>query len=223
MSITSIQQLNAKRLNLEQYIKSQIPEFELKDKKESRLMNFFSKILFFNKDFMTKYVTTIYPKVYVPESFWKLANWKQGSGISAIATLAHEYVHLKDRKRMGYLFNFLYLFPQNLVFFSLLGIFNPWWYLCLLCALPIPSPTRAWLEYRGYRMTMFVYEHFGAMRNIDDFVDWIAEHFVNSSYYWMFPAKSYIKNKLKRDILLYGSQQKDISEIREIISILERG
>ena len=218
MSITSIQQLNAKRLNLEQYIKSQIPEFELKDKKESRLINFFSKILFFNKDFMTKYVTTIYPKVYVPE-----IPWKEDAPISATATLAHEYVHLKDRKRMGLLFNFLYLFPQNLVFFSLLGIFNPWWYLCLLCALPIPSPTRAWLEYRGYRMTLFVYEYFGAMRNIDDFTDWIAEHFTNSSYYWMFPAKSYIKNKLKKDILLYGSQQKDISEIREIISILERG
>ena len=217
MSITSIQQLNAKRLNLEQYIKSQIPEFELKDKKESRLMNFFSKILFFNKDFMTKYVTTIYPKVYVPR-----LPFKENDPISAIATLAHEYVHLKDRKKMGFLFNFLYLFPQNLVFFSLLGIFNPWWYLCLLCALPIPSPTRAWLEYRGYRMTMFVYEHFGAMRNIDDFIDWIAEHFSNSTYYWMFPAKSYIKNKLKRDILLYGSRQKDISEVREIISILQK-
>ena len=220
MSIKPIQKLNEKRLRLELYIRSQIPEFELKDKRESRLMIFLSKILFFNKDFMTKYVTTIYPKVYVPELPWKLSNWDEGSSISAMATLAHEYVHLKDRKRMGLLFNFLYLFPQNLVFFSLLGVFNPWWYLCLLCALPIPSPTRAWLEYRGYRMTMFVYEHFGAMRNIDDFVDWIAEHFVNSSYYWMFPAKSYIKNKLKRDILLYGSQQKDISEIREIISVL---
>ena len=107
MSSTPIQQLNAKRLYLEQHIKSQIPKFELKDKKESRLMNFFSKILFFNKDFMTKYVTTIYPKVYVPELPWKLSNWNEGSSISAMATLAHEYVHLKDRKRMGLLFNFL--------------------------------------------------------------------------------------------------------------------
>ena len=222
MSSTPIQQLNAKRLYLEQHIKSQIPKFELKDKKESRLMRLLSKLLFFNKDFLDKYVTTIYPKVYVPESFWKLSNWKEDSAISAMATLAHEYVHLKDRKRMGYLFNFLYLFPQNLVFFSLLGIFNPWWYLCLLCALPIPSPTRAWLEYRGYRMTLFVYEYFGAMRNFDDFTDWIAEHFSNSSYYWMFPAKSFIKSKLKRDIFLYGSQQKDISEVREIISILQK-
>tara|TARA_Y100000034_G_scaffold136391_1_gene212560 strand:- start:1483 stop:2037 length:555 start_codon:yes stop_codon:yes gene_type:complete len=178
-------------------------------------MRFLSKLLYFNKHFMDKYVTTIYPKVYVPR-----LPFKENDPISAIATLAHEYVHLKDRKKMGFLFNFFYLFPQNLVFFSLLGIFNPWWYLCLLCLLPIPSPTRAWLEYRGYRMTLFVYEYYGAMRDHDDFLEWIAEHFVNSSYYWMFPAKSFIKNKLKRDLFLYGSQQKDISEVREIINIL---
>ena len=216
MKNTSLQALTAKRLYLEQYIRSQISKFEIRDKKDSFIMRLLSRLLFFNKNFLTNYVTTVYPKVYVPK-----LPWKENDPISAIATLAHEYVHLKDRKRMGYLFNFLYLFPQNLVFFSLLGIFNPWWYLCLLCALPIPSPTRAWLEYRGYRMTLFVYEYFGAMRNIDDFTDWIAEHFTNSSYYWMFPAKSYIKNKLKRDLLLYGTQQKDISEIREIISVLE--
>ena len=216
MKNTSLQALTAKRLYLEQYIRSQIPKFEIRDKKDSFIMRLLSKLLFFNKNFLTNYVTTIYPKVYVPK-----LPWKENDPISAIATLAHEYVHLKDRKRMGYLFNFLYLFPQNLVFFSLLGIFNPWWYLCLLCALPIPSPTRAWLEYRGYRMTLFVYEYFGAMRNFDDFTDWIAEHFTNSSYYWMFPAKGYIKNKLKRDFFLYGTQRKDISEIREIISVLE--
>ena len=217
MKNTSLEALTAKRLYLEQYIRSQISKFEIRDKKDSLMMRLLSRLLFFNKNFLANYVTTIYPKVYVPK-----LPWKEKDPISAMATLAHEYVHLKDRKRMGLLFNFLYLFPQNLVFFSLLGIFNPWWYLCLLCALPIPSPTRAWLEYRGYRMTMFVYEHFGAMRNIDDFIDWIAEHFSNSTYYWMFPAKSYIKNKLKRDILLYGSRQKDISEVREIISILEK-
>ena len=217
MKNTSLEALTAKRLYLEQYIRSQISKFEIRDKKDSLMMRLLSRLLFFNKNFLANYVTTIYPKVYVPK-----LPWKEKDPISAMATLAHEYVHLKDRKRMGLLFNFLYLFPQNLVFFSLLGIFNPWWYLCLLCALPIPSPTRAWLEYRGYRMTMFVYEHFGAMRNIDDFIDWIAEHFSNSTYYWMFPAKSYIKKKLKRDILLYGSRQKDISEVREIISILEK-
>jgi len=205
------------RERLEQFIKSQIPGFQIEDKRKSPIMRLLTKLLFFNKNFLTNYVTTIYPKVYVPE-----IPWKEDDPISATATLAHEYVHLKDRKRMGFLFNFLYLFPQNLVFFSLLGIFNPWWYLCLLCALPIPSPTRAWLEYRGYRMTLFVYEHYGAIMVFDDFIDWIAEHFTNSSYYWMFPAKSFIKSKLKRDIFLYGSQQKDISEVREIISILQK-
>ena len=215
MDKLSLDSLKSARLSLERHISSQIPKFEILSKEGSSLMRFLSKLLYFNKHFMDKYVTTIYPKVYVPR-----LPFKENDPISAIATLAHEYVHLKDRKKMGFLFNFLYLFPQNLVFFSLLGILNPWWYLCLLCILPIPSPTRAWLEYRGYRMTLFVYEYYGAMRDHDDFLEWIADHFVNSSYYWMFPIKSYIKNKLKRDLFLYGSQQKDISEVREIINIL---
>ena len=69
---------------------------------------------------------------------------------------------------------------------------------------------------------MFVYEHYGVVGNLDDFLEWIAGQFTKSNYYWMFPAKNYIKNKLKRDLFLYGSQQKDISEVREIISILEK-
>ena len=216
--LLGINVLQRHRDKLLEHMRTQIPGFEIRSKQDSRFMKYLSKLLFFNKAFLYKYVTTLYPRVYVPE-----LPWLEDKPISAISVLAHEYVHLKDRKKMKWLFNFLYLFPQNLSFFFLLFPFSNWWLLCLLFLLPIPSPSRAWLEYRGYRMTLFVYEYYGLAGNLDDFVDWIAEHFVNSTYYWMFPAKGFIKNKLKRDFFLYGSQQKDISEVREIISILERG
>ncbi len=103
---------------LVKFIKSEIPSFEIKSKKESRLMRLLSVVLFFNKSFLEKYVTTIYPRVYVPTE-----PWNQHKPVSRIATLAHEYVHLYDRKRLGWLFNVLYLSPQ---IFALLA-FGAFW------------------------------------------------------------------------------------------------
>ena len=90
-------------------------------------MKFLSCFLFFNKKFMTNYVTTSYPKVYVPELPWKPSNH-----VGAIATLAHEYVHLSDRKRMGWLFNLLYITPQALFVFGILSFYSLWFLLFFL-------------------------------------------------------------------------------------------
>lgn len=203
-----------KRERLTDYIKTQIPGFEILSKKESLLIKVISKLLFFNKKFLTSYVTTLYPKVYVPS-----LPWRQEQNAAAMATLAHEYVHLKDRKRMGLFFNFLYLFPQNLSLFSLLGVFNPWWYLCLLFLLPIPSPTRTWLEFRGYRMTLAIWSHFFEKDlNIDRFIETVVENqFAGPSYYWMFPFKKYLIKVFRKN---YANLD-NIPEIQEVIGVLE--
>ena len=202
------------REKLEQHIEQQIPGFRIEDKRKSPLMRLLSKLLFFNKTFSTGYVTTLYPKVYVPE-----LPWREKDHVAAIATLAHEYVHLKDRKRMWLFFNFLYLFPQNLALFSLLGVYNPWWYLCLLFFLPIPSPTRAWLEFRGYRMTLAVWEYFlqdrlDAGKYVNSIVD---RNFAGSAYYWMFPFKRYLLQKF----YTYHARRRNIPEIQEVLEVLE--
>ena len=128
-------------------------------------------------------------------------------------------VHLKDRKNMGLLFNFFYLFPQNLAAFALFGFTNPWWYLCLLFLLPIPSPTRAWLEVRGYRMTIAVWDHFHKdTLSIPDFMTSIVErNFASPAYYWMFPFKGY----LLRKFYAYHNRRRNIPEIQEVLDILE--
>ena len=138
------------RWKLENMILDDIPKFEIVSKTTSFLMKVLSVILFFNKSFMTSYISVIYPRMYVPK-----LPWKENDHYSAILVLAHEWVHLSDRKRFGLLFDIGYLFPQCLAFLSLLAPFlSVWWLLCLLFLLPIPSPTRAWLEFRGYSMTM---------------------------------------------------------------------
>ena len=206
-----------KREKLTNYFQKQIPGFEILSKKESPLLKIISKILFFNKKFLTSYVTTLYPKVYVPE-----LPWREKDHVAAMATLAHEYVHLKDRKRMWLFFNFLYLFPQNLAPFALLGVFdsNPWWFLCLLFLLPIPSPTRAWLEFRGYRMTLAIWAHFLQEKlNTGTFINSIVDrNFAGSAYYWMFPFKRY----LLRKFYYYHDLRREIPEIKEVLEILEK-
>ena len=205
-----------KRERLTKYFQKQIPGFEILSKKKSPLMRAISKILFYNKKFLTSYVTTLYPKVYVPE-----LPWREKDHVAAMATLAHEYVHLKDRKRMGLLFNFLYLFPQNLAPFALLGAFgnSPLWFLCLLFLLPIPSPTRAWLEFRGYRMTLAVWAHFlGRDWSPGRFIDSVVErNFVGSAYYWMFPFRRYLIKKFHSE----HYKRRNKPEIREVLNILE--
>ena len=89
------------REDLENFIRINIPESEIRSKEYSKMMKFLSKLLFFNKNFMTNYVTTWYPHIYVPKIPWRVHN-----DASSIATLAHEWVHLHDRRRLGWFFNF---------------------------------------------------------------------------------------------------------------------
>ena len=113
------------------------------------------------------------------------------------------------------------MFPQNLATFALLGAFgnSPLWFLCLLFLLPIPSPTRAWLEFRGYRMTIAVWSHYlGREWSASRFTDSIIEkNFVGSAYYWMFPFRRFLYKKFYE----HHAKRRSIPEIREILNIIE--
>ena len=199
------------RLYLENYVKENIPGFEIREKRSSPWMIFLSKVLFFVPGFMTKFITTFYPKVYVPDR----QRWEAG-GFHSVATLAHEYVHLSDRKRMNLIFNFFYLTPQIFVVFALLFPYSNWFLLFLFCLLPLPSPGRAWAEFRGYRMTIAVYYWLtGGKYDIEH----VVHQFVSSNYYWMFPFGGFIREhfeKAFKDI----QQDKLTSELREVKNIL---
>ena len=199
------------RWKLENMILDDIPNFEIVSKTTSFLMKVLSIILFFNRSFMTSYISVIYPRMYVPK-----LPWKENDHYSAILVLAHEWVHLSDRKRFGLLFDIGYLFPQCLAFLSLLAPFlSVWWLLCLLFLLPIPSPTRAWLEFRGYSMTMAC-KWWLTGNEINYY--WIERQFVGQWYYFMWPFKGIIRKmfekqmeKIKNDDL--SPEQRKVKEI----------
>jgi len=199
------------RWKLENMILDDIPNFEIVSKTTSFLMKVLSVILFFNKSFMTSYISVIYPRMYVPK-----LPWKENDHYSAILVLAHEWVHLSDRKRFGLLFDIGYLFPQCLAFLSLLAPFlSVWWLLCLLFLLPIPSPTRAWLEFRGYSMTMAC-KWWLTGNEINYY--WIERQFVGQWYYFMWPFKGIVRKmfekqmeKIKNDDL--SPEQRKVKEI----------
>ena len=206
------QRIEVRKL-LENHIEKNIPGFEVLEKKQSLWMFLLSKILFFVPGFMTRFTTTFYPKVYVPSR----DKWDTDPS-RAIITLAHEYVHLRDRKRLGLFFNFLYMTPQILAVFALLYPYNNWFLLFLICLLPLPSFGRAWAEYRGYRMSMAVfYWIYGIQYNIEH----IVYQFTSSNYYWMFPFRSYIRNKFAKQ---YEKIRQDTlsSEMREIKYVLTK-
>ena len=117
---------NFLKKKLETHIQSEIPKFKIRSKEKSLFMRVLSKLLFFNPSFMSDFVTTLYPYIYVPGPSLELH------------TLAHEYVHLKDRKNLGLYFNFLYLSPQVLGVFSILSFYSLWF--MLFFNIPITSP-----------------------------------------------------------------------------------
>jgi|TARA_R110002020_G_scaffold473291_1_gene702365 hypothetical protein len=207
MSLKELQRLKM-RVGIIDCIKADVPKFAIKRKSESLLMRLLSFILFFNKDFMTNYVSTIYPTIYVPD-WW---GFQKNREREEIEILAHEYVHLYDRKHMWWLFNILYLSPQ---IFSLLA-FGAFWNLSylwfLLCLLPWPSPGRAWLEFRGYRMSLAIFywnilkedpenkeKYYTFLEYYD--ITWIVKQFTGPAYYFMFPFKSYVERKFRKSLM----------------------
>ena len=205
------------RERLEKHIYRTIPGFKIKNKKQSLLMKILGRLLFFNPQFMSRYVSVIYPVMYVPDF-----PFKANDHVSATELLAHEYVHLRDRKSMGPLFNFLYLSPQILAVFGFLGFsYSPWFMLFFLFALPWPSPGRAWLEYRGYRMSLAVMYWLRPSLHIDSAIDFVTYQFTSSNYFWMMPFKGHVRRLFYREFnkIRNNKLTPELEEIKVVLGV----
>lgn len=192
---------------LESVIKKNAPKYELRFKNESTFMKIMSKILFFNKGFMTRVKTVVGTKAYWPskEDYEKDPRETFGS-------LAHEFVHIMDYVRSPVKFTLGYLFPQILatpaILFVLLspilitlialGALPVSILLVLITALflaPIPSFGRKRAEMRGYGMNIklmvWIYGSFPKYRK-----DWYVRHFTGPAYYYMWPYKKGIEKEI---------------------------
>jgi len=175
-------------------------------KDESFLMKLLGFLLFFTKGFMTSFTTTLGNTVYFPSR-----EWLEKNEHSAIRILAHEIVHIHDRKKLNkrgtvILYPVLYLIPQILAVFSLLAFLafiNLNWLFCLLFLLflaPIPAPGRFYIESRGYTMNLFVasldamYGHSGFYPGVYTRV--LAKQFTGSNYWFMWPFHDHVVKTL---------------------------
>lgn len=150
------------------------PKFKLMPKHKSTLMRFMSYLLFFNKGFMSNFVTTIGNYIWVPENWDKLDNKVKAT------VIRHERVHLIQQKRYGmFLYIILYLFWPIPIFFAL---------------------GRRNIEMEAYAESLRAEaEYFGLFfidqpKNMDRYVS----YFTSSSYAWMWINRNSIENWYKQ-------------------------
>lgn len=179
--------------------RAEVPGFEIRFKTQSpwmKFLNVFAQL--FNKKFMTEYTTTTGSTVYFPSKN-KLLNDQGGYA----DVLAHELVHMVERKNEGLVWNFLrYAFPQILAVLALFAvgaIWNPWFLLALVFLLalaPLPAPGRRDIEFRGYTMSMAVFQwRYGLLT--DTLFEETADQFTGSMYWFMWPFRADILHRLK--------------------------
>lgn len=177
-------------------IKERVPSFEIRYKDQNWFMKLLGKLMFFNKNFMTKYITTIGNKVY-----WASKEKFEQNKLGSFLGLAHEYVHVMDYVAHPVRFVMGYLFPQILAAFSVLSVLaviSPWFLLFLLFLLalaPSPAPFRKWAEMRGFGMSVKGRAWLWGSVS-EDQINGYAEQFTTSAYYFMWPFEKCIKKQL---------------------------
>lgn len=115
------------------------------------------------RHYLTRYHTVLGYTLYVP------ATWASMSDIARVILLRHERVHLRQRRRYGFvLFAFLYLVP-----FLPLGL----------------AYGRARLEWEAYRETLRATAELKGLAALDDGAlrEEIVRRFVGGDYGWMWP------------------------------------
>lgn len=162
----------------------------IRNKETSWLMKVFAIVLFFNKNFMTTYTTSVFSTVYFPQSL--LDDDEMFCHI-----MPHELVHAADMKKNPH-WGVLYLFPQLLALGSLfmfLAVVSSWhflWAISLIFLLPLPSYWRKKVEMRGFAMSLATQEWSrgdGGARSIVP--AYMISCFIGPDYYfmWPFPVK----------------------------------
>ncbi len=176
------------------------PNVSIKYKNESLFMKILGFILFFNRSFMEKYVTTIGNTIYFPNK-----EYIDSHPENSIITYLHELIHIYDSSNINkFLFSILYLMPQLLfILFLILSFIFTWKLLLvgLLFLLPLPAFFRMYYEKRAYTISMYVsyklHLKYGIEPNLHKEADFISDQFKGSSYMFMWPfnnIKTYFHN-----------------------------
>jgi len=211
-------------MSLDQLVQSAqkyFPNLRVKYKTDSWLMKLVGKVLFFNKDFMTNYITTIGSTVYYPSQ-----DFVQSHSNSSIIILLHELVHIKDARHLTRpLFSCLYLFPQILVllFFPALLISWKLALLFLLLGAPLPAYFRMVFEKRAYLTSLYAIkslsgrlDFFPMLKTQESF---FIDQFTSSAYYYMWPFYGGLKKDFDQAIDKINTGQRPFED--DVFNILD--
>lgn len=208
-----------------------IPDFEIRYKDESWSSKVIAALVWlFNRNYMKSYTTTRYPRVYFPSRKYVEENPKR-----AVKILAHEFVHLWDRKQKGVWFSFSYALPQLLALILLvvpvmLSFFCSWWVAALaalpvfLFALPIPAYWRMRWECRGYTMNAAMnFWRYGSIT--DSTIEWVVEEFTGWAYYKMWPFKKSMTRRYKKAVeeIKTGDLDRPFQTMKQFVEEYESG
>lgn len=202
-------------------VKLQYPNLEIRFKNESLLMKILGVILFFNKDFIQKYITTIGSTVYFPSK-----EYLDKHNVSCVVELLHELVHIRDANKNRLWFTFSYLFPQIFFILSIpFAIFIDFKFslFFLLFLLPIPSYFRMVSERRAYTISLYVVtklKNKDPLIDINEFRNTYVKQFKNLSYYLMWPFSNV--DEYFDDVILQFSKNKKPSDMEpEIFDFID--
>ena len=208
----------------------QIRPINIAFKDESMFMRLLSYLLFFNPEFMTKYVTVIGKTIYFPNKEY-IENEEVFGQI-----LCHEFVHMMQAKRYGAFYYLGYLFPQILAIFSLLTLplvllFGNYGFIALaflLFLLPLPAYFRMRFELEAYVASLFFVNYTLEKAKFDEMhrsvklfnmCSNISENaFVGPSYYYTWPWGAEKELFRKVPLIISG----DICDSDETTMIIKR-
>jgi hypothetical protein len=169
---------------------------EIEEKTTSRFMRTLGRLMFFNKTFLTGYITTIGATIYWPNLEQVFMHPDQ-----AFDTLFHEVQHAADYRWCPFVFVTTYLAPQiffALAIFAVLAtVLGNWWLLwlaALLFFLPLPSVGRAVWEMRASStsMALNLWKH-GEQTISEKQMDRLVERFSGPDYYYMLPSRKIVE------------------------------
>ncbi len=200
-----------------------IPGFEVRYKEDNLISKIIAVLVWlFNRDYMTSYTTTRYPKVYFPSR-----QYVEDRPMRAVKILFHEFVHLSDRKRLGVWFTIGYALPQLLAVVLLIALavsaFVGSWVLsvCVMVAVlafmsPLPAHWRMKFEMRGYTMNMAInLWRFSSVTARTR--DWIAKQFVGPAYYFMWPFPNDVDKRIEAAVSVLEQSNKADVDVYEVV------
>ena len=174
-------------------------KYSIAYKDESFLMKIINIILFFNKDFMTQFTTTIGSTIYFPSR-----KWVDVRPLSSKVILLHELIHISDAEKYSkILFGILYLSPAILSLFAIPLMVFHWWLgliWLILCLSPVPAYFRMKFELKAYTFSIYALYQLNKKNNynikFEQQIQFFTDQFTSSAYYYMWPFGNSIKNHL---------------------------